>query len=892
MNFNLKRWLRAAFETQTVNRSVRREVRLIVEILEDRLTLDTFLWTGLGNNPNWSNIVNWSVNGEEATRAPGANDDVDFADQNINGPQQSCILDGNAAGTVNSITLYANYVGTITLERTLIVSTAFSMAGGEIAGAFPIELNGGGTWQGGTLAGNGNPSTSTLVIPESKALAVIGNVSLAGRVVQNSGSVLLDTTTITASAGGYINNLSTGTFNQFNGNGTITGQGAFFNYGLVQAPAGTSLNLSVPVTSYQGTFEAEGAIEFNASVTISGGTASLGKAATFVGAGQVLVYATFSVTDPSATTVADFRFFSAPNITSTFAVLDGTTRFLAETTLTGKLMLKTPGQAAGGTVVLAAPLTVSGWDAQVTVEDRSVLQVRNGLTLDSASLSSLGQVWLEGGDIVLDNGASFTSAQLYIGERPNAPFPPPPPPLVPPPAPIGSITGDGTGNFGPIADLSVSDSVTIAFPYEGAGNVRLNYGILTIEGDFSQPAGKRTEFLGGDLWVAGNFQNDGTISILMNGQAFVNTLTNNGLIEFVGLANQRRVDFSILASTFGGGNLTQGANANVSMKLTGNNTNDVLNVAGVATLGGTLNVTILANVNVMPNRSWELINAGTRADHFRYRNQPPGFSKETYKPQSVRVQNPDLLTSATQTTNEDVALTFAPANDNTIGIPAPDAGDALLQIMLTASNGTMTLGTTTGLTFSSGTGSGDVSMRFVGTLDAINAALDGLVFLPTPNFNGSAALDITTTDTPESGGVFSDTDIVLITVNAVNDAPTGTDKTITMTVNTTRTHSAGDFGFLDMVDGHNLLAVTIQPLLLGSLGTLSYNGTAFTETMTIAVADLGLLTYTPPEDETGSARASFLFKVQDDGGTANAGIDTDPMWRTITFSVQQISNDL
>src|SRR5436309_2346751 len=61
-------------------------------------------------------------------------------------------------------------------------------------------------------------------------------------------------------------------------------------------------------------------------------------------------------------------------------------------------------------------------------------------------------------------------------------------------------------------------------------------------------------------------------------------------------------------------------------------------------------------------------------------------------------------------------------------------------------------------------------MTFTGTAADINAALEGLTFTPSADFNGAASLQLTTTD----GGALSDTDTVNITVTAVNDAPVNT----------------------------------------------------------------------------------------------------------------------
>jgi len=101
---------------------------------------------------------------------------------------------------------------------------------------------------------------------------------------------------------------------------------------------------------------------------------------------------------------------------------------------------------------------------------------------------------------------------------------------------------------------------------------------------------------------------------------------------------------------------------------------------------------------------------------------------------------------AAQTTNEDTAKVFSSANGNAITITDADAGGANNEITLTVTNGTLTLGGTTGLTFVAGDGTADNTMRFRGTASAINTALNGLSFMPTAEYSGSATLTLATKD--------------------------------------------------------------------------------------------------------------------------------------------------
>ena len=85
---------------------------------------------------------------------------------------------------------------------------------------------------------------------------------------------------------------------------------------------------------------------------------------------------------------------------------------------------------------------------------------------------------------------------------------------------------------------------------------------------------------------------------------------------------------------------------------------------------------------------------------------------------------PTAAVPGAQTIAEDTPLTLSIGGGN--GITLADVDAASLQVTLGASHGTLTLAALTGLTFTTGDGTGDAAMTFSGTLAAINAALDGL----------------------------------------------------------------------------------------------------------------------------------------------------------------------
>jgi peptidase M10/serralysin-like protein/hemolysin type calcium-binding protein len=131
----------------------------------------------------------------------------------------------------------------------------------------------------------------------------------------------------------------------------------------------------------------------------------------------------------------------------------------------------------------------------------------------------------------------------------------------------------------------------------------------------------------------------------------------------------------------------------------------------------------------------------------------------------------------------------------------------------------------------------------------------------------------------QSGAVSNSlTDQVLI--EAVNDAPSGADETVA-TGNSPYAFKFSDFGFTD-VDNNGLAGVYVTTL--ASTGTLTLNGAAVTagELVTLQNITAGNFIYTPAGNGT---TGHFTFQVQDNGGTALGGIDTDPTPNTITFNI-------
>ncbi|TDJ38602.1 MAG: DUF4347 domain-containing protein, partial [Gammaproteobacteria bacterium] len=132
-----------------------------------------------------------------------------------------------------------------------------------------------------------------------------------------------------------------------------------------------------------------------------------------------------------------------------------------------------------------------------------------------------------------------------------------------------------------------------------------------------------------------------------------------------------------------------------------------------------------------------------------------GATPDDTAPLSISLTNvnepPVNTVPGAQNTDEDVALVFSSGNGNPISVSDVDVGGNDLRVTLSVDNGTLTLAQITGLTFTIGDGTADVTMTFTGTIADINAALDGLRYDPTPDFNGNSTLTITTSDQGNTG---------------------------------------------------------------------------------------------------------------------------------------------
>src|SRR5213075_829347 len=186
--------------------------------------------------------------------------------------------------------------------------------------------------------------------------------------------------------------------------------------------------------------------------------------------------------------------------------------------------------------------------------------------------------------------------------------------------------------------------------------------------------------------------------------------------------------------------------------------------------------------------------------------------------------------------------------------------------------------------------------QFVSAADISSGKLK---FFPAANANGAGYATFTF-QVQDNGGTANsgvDTDqsanTMTIDVTSVNDAPQGTNNTVTVLEDHVYTFSTADFGFSDPTDApspNSLQAVKITTL--PGPGTLTDDSVAVTAGQFVSAADISgnKLKFTPAANANGTGYASFTFQVQDDGGTANSGVDLDQSANTMTIDVTSVND--
>ncbi|HDO1358760.1 TPA: retention module-containing protein [Aeromonas veronii] len=221
-----------------------------------------------------------------------------------------------------------------------------------------------------------------------------------------------------------------------------------------------------------------------------------------------------------------------------------------------------------------------------------------------------------------------------------------------------------------------------------------------------------------------------------------------------------------------------------------------------------------------------------------------------------------------------------------------DAGNSPIKITLSVEHGTLTLPAGSGVTV---VGNGTGSLVLTGTLADLNALLSGgVTYQGNSDFYGNDALTMVTNDQGNtgSGGALSDTDVLPIEVQPVNDAPVN-QLPGSMTVKEDGSLSLSGVSVKDVDAGSAPVSMVLRVehgvlTLLGATGAVMVQGAGTSEiTLVGSLADLNQLLasnlhYEPAKDFWGEDTLTVTTSDQGNSGTGGPLSDTDQVTITVT----------
>ena len=130
-----------------------------------------------------------------------------------------------------------------------------------------------------------------------------------------------------------------------------------------------------------------------------------------------------------------------------------------------------------------------------------------------------------------------------------------------------------------------------------------------------------------------------------------------------------------------------------------------------------------------------------------------------------------------------------------------------------------------------------------------------------------------------------------IQINPVNDPPVTGNSTATTDEDTTYIFLDSDFTFLDPSENHAMTGIVVDSVPIS--GSLTISGVELQSGMVIDISQIrdGNLLYIPDADVNGPAQADFTFRVIDDGGVADGGVNISSQPGTITFDIVPTNDD-
>ncbi|MDO9368144.1 MAG: tandem-95 repeat protein [Sphingopyxis sp.] len=285
---------------------------------------------------------------------------------------------------------------------------------------------------------------------------------------------------------------------------------------------------------------------------------------------------------------------------------------------------------------------------------------------------------------------------------------------------------------------------------------------------------------------------------------------------------------------------------------------DLLSVASASAANGTVVRNADGTLTYTPNANFN----GTDTITYTVSDGKGGTTTASVTVTVAPVEDPPVNSvPGNQNVTEDDALIFAAATGNAIRISDPEGGIQI--VTLNATNGSLTLSGTAGLTFTQGDGTADGTMTFSGTIAAINAALEGARYVPVADYNGPAQVTIRTTTNLQA---LTDFDTINITVTPVADiapdtATTNEDTPVTIDVSSNDSFEN---------PGRAITAINGNAITAGGAAITVANGR-------VSLNASGQLIFTPNANYNGTT--SFAYSISSNGAveTANVTVTVVPV---------------
>jgi hypothetical protein len=269
----------------------------------------------------------------------------------------------------------------------------------------------------------------------------------------------------------------------------------------------------------------------------------------------------------------------------------------------------------------------------------------------------------------------------------------------------------------------------------------------------------------------------------------------------------------------------------VNGEINNNIGNTLTGLGGTGASGGTTSTGVDNNINGQLN----------------FTTVDPMTNTETNLNFGLRINTPPVANNDIVSTNEDVAISFNVATNDT-------------DIDGTISASTVDLNTTVSGTQTSFNQSG------IGTFTVNSSGV--VTFTPVANYNGTTTIAYNIKD---NDALVSNSANITVTVVPVNDPPVATASVVTTFENVTYEFVVNNFNYTDL-ESNLIQSITIASL--PGLGSLKLNGVAVTVGQTILVSQLTALSYVPPTNESGTPYTTFNFKANDATLGVVAGVMT------------------